>query len=1011
MADDTEESPRAPHPDPDATLASLSGVEIDDSVALRETPGTRIGPYRLVQLIGEGGFGSVFMAEQERPVVRTVALKIIKLGMDTRQVVARFEQERQALALMDHPGIARVFDAGATEAGRPYFVMELVRGEPITTYCDRQRLPIVERLALFVQVCAAVQHAHVKGIIHRDLKPSNVLVSTQDGAAQPKVIDFGIAKATAAKLTEKTLVTERRSLIGTPEYMSPEQSEGSLDIDTRSDVYSLGVLLYELVTGTTPFSGRDLRSVGYAEIQRIIREVDPPRPSTRIGQSTETIIGVAERRQVPPNRLGTIVRGELDWIVMRALEKDRRRRYESASALAADVVRHLAGEAVVAAPPSATYRFGKFVRRHRGAAVAVASVAIALLAGVAAFAWQAKVANDQRDRAIAAERETEQRADELERVAAFQSRMLEQIDPAAAGARLTEEVTARLAAAMASDRISDDDQAARSRAFAGEWRLVNATDVARQLIDRTILQPAVAAIDRDFAGQPLVGARLRKSIADLYRTLGLYEEALPLLRSALEIRVRLLGADDFLSLQALSNYADLLRAQGKFEEAAPLVREALDRCRRALGNDHRLTMTAMNNMGYLLNAQGRAEEGLPYLNEALDTQRRVLGEDDRETLTSLENMGLLLQGQGKLAEAEDCLRRTLDGRRRTLAADDPDTVRALVNTSFVLINQSRFAEAEPLVREGLERDRRTLGDDHPDTIAALNNLAFAIQNQGRLAEAEPFLREAVMRYRRVLGDDHPDTMAGINNLGILLQDLNRIDEAEKLLREALDLRRRALGEDHPRTLDSIGNVGRLLQSTNRLDEAEPFLREALDRKRRLRGEEHPDTLTSINNLGALFQSQGKYADAERMFREAMEKCRRVLGEGHANTLITTINTGAALRAGGPRAEAVELLTGVEAKARAAFTGAYGRWVAKLLTDLGRAKAALGEFAEAETRLLEAQPMQVATRGPAHADTRTCTQALVDLYEAWEAADPGKGHAARATPWRTALEAMGAPASR
>jgi serine/threonine protein kinase/WD40 repeat protein len=350
--------------------------------SIREGPGTRIGPYKLLQLIGEGGFGSVFMAEQERPVARKVALKIIKLGMDTRQVIARFEAERQALALMDHPNIARVLDAGATEAGRPYFVMELCKGDAIVEYCDKNNLSIPERLELFAQVCRAVQHAHTKGIIHRDLKPSNILVSTQDGRPHAKVIDFGIAKATASRLTEKTLFTEHRALIGTPEYMSPEQAEGSLDIDTRTDVYSLGVLLYELLTGTTPFSGKELRSAAYAEIQRIIREVEPPKPSTRLSKSTETLASIAAQRHTEPRKLGSILRGDLDWIVMKALEKDRLRRYETANALAMDIGRYLAGRAVLAAPPSRLYQLQKFVRRYRAAVIAGLLVVTVLVLGV-----------------------------------------------------------------------------------------------------------------------------------------------------------------------------------------------------------------------------------------------------------------------------------------------------------------------------------------------------------------------------------------------------------------------------------------------------------------------------------------------------------------------------------------------------------------------------------------------------------------------------------------------------
>ena len=358
---------------------------------ITERPGVVIGPYKLLQLIGEGGFGTVFLAEQTAPVRRRVALKIIKLGMDTRQVVARFEAERQALAMMDHPHIARVLDGGATESGRPYFVMEYVVGDAITTFADAHALNIAQRLDLFGQVCSAVQHAHTKGIIHRDLKPGNVLVSMVDDKPFAKVIDFGIAKATgggAGHLTDKTLFTEHRQLIGTPEYMSPEQAEGSQDIDTRTDVYALGVLLYELLTGSTPIESARLRSAAYGEMQRIIREEEPLAPSMKLSRSLEKLAGTAAARRAEPGKLSALVRGELDWIVLKALEKERARRYETASALAEDVKRHLAGEPVVAAPVSRAYRVRKFVRRNRGAVGAISAVMVALAAGGSVAAWQ-----------------------------------------------------------------------------------------------------------------------------------------------------------------------------------------------------------------------------------------------------------------------------------------------------------------------------------------------------------------------------------------------------------------------------------------------------------------------------------------------------------------------------------------------------------------------------------------------------------------------------------------------
>src|SRR5437588_5181073 len=359
---------------------------VDEPVS--ERPGTRIGPYKLLQQIGEGGMGTVFMAEQIEPVQRKVALKVIKAGMDSRQVIARFEAERQALAMMDHVNIARVFDGGATAAGRPYFVMELVHGVPITRYCDDNHLTPRERLELFVPVCQAIQHAHQKGIIHRDVKPSNVMVTLYDGKPVPKVIDFGVAKATEQKLTERTLFTQYGTMVGTLEYMSPEQAEMSaLGVDTRSDIYSLGVLLYELLTGSTPLTRARMKEAAYAEILRMIKEEEPPKPSPRLSDSGVALASIAAQRHMEPAKLAKLVRGELDWIVMKTLEKDRNRRYETASGFAADVQRYLNDEAVQACPPSALYRFQKLVRRNRLAVATTGAVIGALVIGLGFSSW------------------------------------------------------------------------------------------------------------------------------------------------------------------------------------------------------------------------------------------------------------------------------------------------------------------------------------------------------------------------------------------------------------------------------------------------------------------------------------------------------------------------------------------------------------------------------------------------------------------------------------------------
>ncbi len=1035
-------------PGPVGTPATIFTQVGASAYALSIVPGAIIADrYVLVERIGEGGMGEVWVVKQTEPVKRQVAMKLIKAGMDSKDILTRFEQERQALALMDHPNIARVYDGGTTPFGQPFFVMELVHGVPITRYCDQHRLSVDARLQLFVLVCQAVQHAHQKGIIHRDLKPSNVLVTEVDGRPSPKVIDFGVAKATEFKLTDQS-IAELGTIVGTPTYMSPEQADPtSMDIDTRTDVYALGVMLYELLVGSPPIDAKQFRRGALLEMLRMVREEDPPRPSTKLS-TADALPSIAASRAIEPSKLTKLLRGELDWVVMKALEKDRTRRYETANGFARDIQRYLADEVVEARPPSAGYRLQKFVRRNRGLVTATAAVAAALLIGIVGFAWQAKIARDQRDRAVVAEEQTQNRADELQMVAEYQAKMLQQVDPTEAGVKLVADMQTRLGAALDKSKVPADEKLARTTAFERELHTVNATDTAVAFLDRTVLAPAVRTIETQFAQQPLVDASLRTTLGVMYDRLGRHEQALALYRRAYALRKDLLGddhRDTLMSLGGIGNtlgdlqqhdeaertvrttlagfqklFGDdhketldaksLLASQmqylGKYEECETITRDILERRRRVQGADHVDTLKAMCDLGRYLMNRGKYADAVKVLREAVEVQRRV---SDPAVDGTLANLGVVLNRQKEFAAAEPILREVLEIKRRDRGEDHPATMTAINNLAALLMESGKVAEAEPLARQSLEQSRRIRGNEHAETLKAMNVMGQVLFRQNKYAETEQYYRQALETGRRVLGPDHPDTIIWTANMGFLMQRLGRIPEAETYYREALDNNRRQLGETHPYTLSMTKSMGDLLRQQNKPAEAETYYRRALEQVRRVEGEDHPETLGLIGVLGSVLRDQGKLDEAETYFQQSVDKNRLKHGEEHPNT-ITAILRMASLRvAQGKYSETLTLLTPLEGKVSKAIPGMNGVLrQASMVGLIGKARAGLAkqpaEFTAAEANLLEAHTVFAKNRGDKDKETREWVQALADLYTAWDKAEPGKDYDAKAADWKKKLDA-------
>ena len=724
------------------------------------------GPYRILRVLGRGGMGIVYLAEQTSPIRRRVALKVLKAGLDTEQVIARFESERQALAVMDHPNIAKVFDGGMTPEGRPYFAMEAVYGIPITRYANNHRLSVPQRLRLFLSVCSAVQHAHLKGVIHRDLKPSNVLVVSGESTPVVKVIDFGLAKAVGVGLSEHSVVTQHGQQLGTPDYMSPEQgSVSGLDVDSRTDIYSLGVILYELLVGCRPLV---LLTRPGEDLARALEETEVPRPSVRVRSLGDDADSVAHDRGATADSLRSQLRGDLDWIILKAMEKDRRRRYETAGALAMDIMRYLDDEPVLARPPSPTYRLGKFVRRNRAGVVAATVALVAILAGGTAATAGLIHALAERERA-------EQAAATAQQAAAFLADLFEASDPAAAG---------------------------------------GTTLTARDLLDR-----GAARIPTEFAEQPAVQAMLLRTIGIAYQRLGAYDEAAALLEQAVVLGERASPPDEAELAEALHRLGMVYRTQGRAGEAESALQRAVDLSRQLGGPSSPELLTRTVTLAGLYISLGRYGDADPILQEVMEIQEDLLGPDHPDVANTLFTRGALHLSMRDAETAMPFLQRSLAIRESTLDPDHPLIARSLLNLSSGLILQKEYSQAEVMARRAAEIFEHTLGPDYLELGYAWHNLGKIRWAWTEYTEAEEYLLRAWRVKEAALGPDNITLATTYRVLGNVHRDQDRLDDAEPLYRDALAILDGSVDPGDPRILETLDDLATLLRMADRPDEA------------------------------------------------------------------------------------------------------------------------------------------------------------------------------------------------
>jgi non-specific serine/threonine protein kinase/serine/threonine-protein kinase len=727
----------------------------------------RIGPYRVLQLLGQGGMGLVYEAEETGPVRRRVAIKVVRAGLNSRQVIARFDTERQALAVMNHPGIAKVLQAGETETGEPYFTMELVRGLPITAYADTHRLSVPDRIQLFIEVCRAVQHAHQKGVIHRDLKPSNVLVTEQDGRPQPKIIDFGIAKATGRELTDEAAVTMAGVAVGTAAYMSPEQASApATDIDTRADVYSLGVMLYELLIGGLPVDPAVMGPHAFL-VSLTSGLINPPAPSARLG-STPADGTVTHCRQTDLPRLKRELRGDLDWIVLKAISLDRTRRYDSANGLADDLQRHLANQPVIARPPSARYRLAKFVRRHRVGVAAGAVVALAIVGGAVLSTVGFVTARR-------AERLAAQEAEAAQQVTTFLTELFRVNDPG----------------------LSRGD-----------------TLTARELLAR-----GADSVERKLAGQPALQSRLMQTLGTVHQQLGMSDQARVLFRQAVQIREKAYGPNDTLVAESLNGLGDAARSKGDLALADSAYVRALAIREAAFGPESREVASTLASLAVLRTRQGKLAQAESLYHRVLPIDERLRPPSDQSLLRRRSGLANVYFAQGRLAEAESIFLQVLAVQRRALGEDHYDVGSTLNNLGGTYYQLKRYDDALRSYEAARPIFERSLGPAHPNVFGLYNNMGEVYWKLKQYDQAERLLRQSLAAKEKYLAPGHASIATTLHALAGTLRDEGRLGEAEPLYRRALEIREKTAGTNPRWIIETLHDYAELRRRAGRLAEA------------------------------------------------------------------------------------------------------------------------------------------------------------------------------------------------